>query len=393
MGRMMRQAAGIGIAFALLLPCACLSMATAPAPGQKTTAPKDRQVPEGQVIFNFTDGVGPIAWSPSGDIFVFVSGNELHDWPRGRTLKLPEDPLVLSGTVLILKWRPDGKQIALHVDKQVVYLIDPGTFRITSTMRKVCSVWWWNGRLCYAPLIHQDDFTRFRRHPWYWGGKKRQGPRGMMITDVSPGGEVMMARVAGRQRGFFANVAVMELDSRTAQPRWTTMVYREPRDGLVVEFTYTDKIVWNARRHAAALVYATGRDGYLSNVSVASEHGAYSIDELPPYLVFTYDSDIIWLGDRVLNELYLFKDAALERDVERLHRLGLWDPWRNKVEWQSWSLQPSMVSPDRTRAVYIRSSDGGMTGALVLAPFECAETGHGKPESNVPNTRSSPRDR
>jgi len=343
--------------------------------------------PPGATVLSLDGPCAAVSWSPVADAFVYVVEGELREWPSGRRVELMPprkwSPSAANPLGWAIRWRPDGRQLAVVEFKREAYVVDLSTFRVTRRLSGVSSVWWQRDALCFLPEGDASRFGARDRQSWRLGSRTRRGPRGLLFTDVSPEGEIMLANVAtrGKPKGTFDNLALVRCDpisGRIAQVRRL-----HTRGQPVMEFTDVDEVQWNPRRRAAAILSAASTDGghvggFLLVADPERVHRVY--DYYPHYFAFA-EAKPAWVGDQVLTVIYLFRHTMpSERPGggERIIRLVLWDPWQGEpktlLEMHGSGEMPSAVSRDgKTAAVTIWQA--GDTGSrLAILPLDQVPT-------------------
>jgi hypothetical protein len=277
-----------------------------------------------------------------GRSFVYLTGQraELHEWPSGRRMVLPPLSGYSSGDAGLplgwaIKWRADGKELALIDGKWSALLIDAERFRVRRVLRNVSTVWWRDRRLCRLQPVDSRSFRDPTRHAWSCGQDQRLGPVGLSLTDASERGEVMLARDARRfEASFFSNVALLKLEGGSGQVSWTRRLYPKPTP--TIEFSHTDFVTWNDRLQSAAVTIAkdtSGGTGISEVVLMGREQVQIPGCDLVPAGKRTDPLHMIqavchpsWLGDQVL-ALLDFVSTDLETTI-RIRRLLLFEPRR-----------------------------------------------------------------
>lgn len=358
-----------------------LSLSAALAVGAASMLAQAGAPPRLPVTVQYHSTISCLSWSPQGDRLVYRVGNELHDWPRGRTLALrgAEENTLPYPLGEAVKWRADGRELSVNLLKGIAYVIDVDGFRIRrvfgNTQPYVYSVWWDRGQLCRveAPRF-PDEFRSSDRHQFYCDGKKRYGPPGMMVTDVSDNGEAMLVRVAGKHvRGWnFENVALVKRDPGTNRVVWIKRLYRKAWG--VLEFTVTDTLVWNQEEESGAVILGTdtgGGDGS-SALYVMAKLARFDIQDSYPEDAGPLDAHCqpTWVRDRVL---------VVMRPSVGPRCMVLWDPRRGAVQTllsgpgkDPWGdgVYGAAAARDGKTVAYTVSSDHGKLHRLVITTLE-----------------------
>jgi hypothetical protein len=292
-----------------------------------------KQAPEaGKTVLILPDAPLAISWSPTGKDCIYIVGDELRDWPRGRRLRLPkreESGLYWTTTA---RWRGDGKEVAVVVFDTTVLIVDFGRFAVTRTLRNTFPVWWSGRTLCYAQV--KRELTPAGHQVWHYGGIRHRTPRGTYLSDVSDDGRVALAYLARRRK---PQEALMALDSRTGRLQLLRAFPAMRGDDYYRDYHYPQRVVmnWNPEQRAAAVLYAfTWADIGFQCAYFTDAKRSYDVERaVPDYLVFA-DQPPDWQGDDVLAKVRLFTeyDKDGRHIAEDWYRLVLWYPKKAAVK-------------------------------------------------------------
>jgi hypothetical protein len=303
-GGLARQAIGS-------LSVACFAWLLMAASGEAGGYTRARPMPHNrETALTFSVPVIALSWSPVEERLVYVIGDEVRDWPAARRLKLPKElteehnkDVPLAWT---MKWRQDGQELVVMLEKTDAAVIDVKRFRIEKILRQVQSVWWSGQQLCRLPVINPERFKSTDRPLWYCGRKRCFGPDGWMLMDVSPDGQAMFARVARpAEPGLFNNLVLCKRNQQSGRVEWTKRLYPHSKD--VLEGGATDSVVWNERLQRAAVVEAGDTGGGLgvSRLHVVTRHTVLTVDreQMPQYAGVTLVGvrcQPSWVGNKLL---------------------------------------------------------------------------------------------
>ncbi|MEN6371170.1 MAG: hypothetical protein ABFD64_04070 [Armatimonadota bacterium] len=307
-----------------------------------STVHKEQQ----KTVLQYSHPINGVSVAPSGKSLVYIVGDELKDWPKGRILKLPDgfinDPDIADIPLAWnFKWRNDEQELLVsRAGTNSYMLIDMESFKIEERFYPVFSVWWSSDDICYVPAVNEYKFWSSTKHSHYCNGERFDCPKGMMITDVSAGGEVMLARAAGNSspesNGLpFINLAVIRTSPKSKKIEWQRFLYKKPTD--VTEYHDADIIRWNSNISTAAVVAGNDTGGGLSTGSlyVVTKDKVVELQDYIEYYWIWLESPPDWVGNKILTVIRL-RSEIRDPDTKNAtpmykFQLILFDPEKGKI--------------------------------------------------------------